>query len=199
MIFFKKRKEAHDQFRNVIEERLSGLESEVVGERKVTLELKETAQTLQQNINQLGIEIRKNNMAFEDVLDALEERTKREARDDERIHQLEESERQLLSLIVGYQDSLWQMKRFAGQEESAWMQQLKMVEEKVDLSICGIMIIKETDIGVNYQQHEVVEVKNTSDKEKAQKVAIVYNTGVIYKGEVLQKAKVAAYRYDEAQ
>ena len=176
-----RREEQEAQFRRRIEEQLSKL-----------IEGKEEEQrlldALSGGVRQAGADIRKHNMALEDCLDVLEEQQEAETQSRKKIKELEEMEEKML---------VWNMSKYAAEHDPAWTAQLELTQEVVKgaESGCGIRSVDESDVKVDYTLHEVIEIRDTEEKEKSQTVAEVFCPGCIYRGVTRKKAKIAAYRY----
>lgn len=185
-----RREEQEAQFRRRIEEQLSKL-----------IEGKEEEQrlldALSGGVRQAGADIRKHNMALEDCLDVLEEQQEAETQSRKKIKELEEMEEKMLRLLETYQEQVWNMSKYAAEHDPAWTAQLELTQEVVKgaESGCGIRSVDESDVKVDYTLHEVIEIRDTEEKEKSQTVAEVFCPGCVYKGVTRKKAKIAAYRY----
>lgn len=179
-----------EQFRQNVREQLSRL-----------LDRKEEEQnllnTLSQEIRQNSTDIRKHDMSLEDCLEMLEEQQENEKQDRKRRKEFEEERDSLLKLIEVYQEQMWSMRRYASEHDPAWMPQLDLSRETIKgkEDLCGVARIEETGGRVDYELHEVVEVRETAQEEQAQTVAEVCHPGYIYRGKVRRKAKVIAYRF----
>ena len=90
------------------------------------------------------------------------------------------------------------MKQYAQQNAQEWLSQLELMEKAAEgarLS-SGIAWIEEAGVQVNYALHEVIEARAVSEEEKDMCVAQVYSPGMLRHGEVIKKARVAAYRLE---
>ena len=191
--FFKnEEKEAEERaFRQKTEEMLT----------KLTEEMKkgqELSETLSQDVRQVGSDIRRHDMALEDCLDALEEQQEEQKESRKQIRKLEAEQEKLLKLLSVYREQLWGMKQYAQQNAQEWLSQLELMEKAAEgarLS-SGITWIEEAGVQVDYALHEVIEARAVSGEEKDMRVAQVYSPGMIRNGEVIKKARVAAYRLE---
>lgn len=197
-------KEAQERdFRRKTEEKLDKLEVEMRRAQDIL-------GTLSQDVRQTGEDIRQHDrtledcrnafedqhMALEDFLDALEDQQEQKRKSQKQMKKLEDEQEKLLKLLSVYQEQLWGMKRYAEQKDSAWAEQFHLAAKAAEgcrLS-SGIIWIEESGVQVDYELHEVIEVRTVSDERSDQTVAEVYSPGCIYQGNVRKKAKVAAYR-----
>ena len=168
---------------------------------KLTEEMKkgqELTEKLSQDIRQVSSDVRRHDMALEDCLDALEEQQEEQRKSRDQIRKLEAEQEKLLKLLAVYQEQLWGMKRYAGQNAPEWISQLELMEKAAEgarLS-SGIAWIEESGVQVDYALHEVIEARTTSEEAMDMRVAEIYSPGVIWRGEVKKKARVAAYRLE---
>lgn len=197
-----------------LESRLRELERRVcTGSSQIT-DLKQTVSQLHANLHQhqekldaehsqnhakldgLHTVIQKHDMALEDLLDEWSEKKSDEQEIRERFHAYEQQETRLLQLFETFQEHFSSLKRFAGSKDPAWSAQIALMEQTLDQHrrLCGISVIQECGVAVNYDLHEIVEAIDTDDPNLDQKIADIYRLGYIYKGTVKKKAQAAAYR-----
>lgn len=141
--------------------------------------------------------IQKHDMALEDLLDEWEERQSDEQTVQNRFEEMKQNESQLLALIEASQEQFWSLKRFAeSNQDTALSAQVTFMEQSLERSrlLCGIHVIQESGVDVDYSLHEIVEAVDTDDPTLDKKIATIYCCGYIYKGTVKKKAKAAAYR-----
>ena len=185
-------KEAEERaFRQKTEECLAALAEEMKQGRAVL-------EKLSQDVRQAGSDVRRHDMALEDCLEALEEQQEEESQSRKQIRKLEAEQEKLLKLLAVYQEQLWGMKQYAQQNAPEWLSQLELMEKAAEgarLS-SGITWIEEAGVQVDYALHEVIEARAVSGEEKDMRVAQVYSPGMIRNGEVIKKARVAAYRLE---
>lgn len=153
-------------------------------------------EALVQNVGRFQTELHKHDMSIEDLMEVWEERSSGEKEARNHMQEYAQSEKKLLDLFEAYQEQFFQMKRFAGEKDEAWKEQLALMEEKLEQCRreCGISIISGCGIPVNYELHEIIEVKDTDDLSKDNLISDIYRCGYIYKGRILKKAQAAAYR-----
>lgn len=157
----------------------------------------ELLDALSQQIRQTGTDVRKHDMALEDCLDVLEEQREEETQSQKKIAELESGQEKLLQVLDAYQEQVWNMMRYAAEHDPAWVAQIDLIRNAVRGKQIsgGISLIEETGVRVDYALHEVIEIIDTAEEERAQVVAEIYHPGYVYMGVVKKKAKVAAYRY----
>ena len=189
--FFEKRKEA-ELFHKQIMEQLHVLTKEIQVEKNVL-------DALCKEVKQNGTDISRHDMALEDCLDMLEEWEKERAGEKKQRQNMEKEREKWMQMFRTYQEQLWSMKSYAEKNDDAWYQQILLVENVIQEQMlsCGITAIDKKDCMVNYEFHEVIELKDTEDVCKDKMVAVVYSPGYLYQGEVKQKAQVAAYHLRE--
>lgn len=173
-----------------VEQKLAGLEQKLLaGQADV--------QVLQQETQQFGKEIKKHNVAVENLLDDLEQKMEEEQTVKELRTEREKERENFLSLFEVYQEHFWQMKNFAKDRNEALYKQLAMMEKNMQNSqnFCGITVTGEEGEKVDYDMYEVVEAVETTDISKDKKVARIYGPGYLYQGKVKKRAKAAVYRF----
>ena len=186
-------KEAEERaFRQKTEECLAALAEEMKQGRAVL-------EKLSQDVRQAGSDVRRHDMALEDCLEALEEQQEEESQSRKQIRKLEAEQEKLLKLLAVYQEQIWGMKRYAGQKDPAWLSQLELMEKAAGGSrqSCGIVWIEEAGVQVDYELLEVIEARAVSQEQMDMRVAEVYSPGMICRGTVKKKARVAAYRLEK--
>ena len=164
----------------------------------------ESLDTLSKEIRQIGTDVRKHDMALEDCLDVLEEQREEETQSQKKIAELESGQEKLLQVLDAYQEQVWNMMRYAAEHDPAWVAQIDLIRNAVRGKQIsgGISLIEETGVRVDYALHEVIEIIDTAEEERAQVIVLTifnirerkYEIGVLTAIGV-KKAKVAAYRY----
>lgn len=151
---------------------------------------------MKEEIGRLRASVQKHDMAIEDLLDEWSERSSDEADVRKRLQEGERSEACLLNLFEAYQEQFWGMRRFAEGKDSELAGQLTLMEQSLlnVRQMCGISIIQEVGVAVNYDLHEAIQIVDTTDPGLDGIVAMIYSCGYLYKGKVKKKAKVAVYR-----
>ena len=102
-----------------------------------------------------------------------------------------------MDLFESYQEQFWNLKRFADQKDDVWASQITLMEKNLKQyqNQCGISMIEECGIKVDYDLHEVIEVTETSQAEMDKVIADIFRCGYFYKGRVKKKAQVMAYHF----
>lgn len=186
-----------------LQERLEGLEASLLSiERKN----QESADALSARVSDLRGAANKHDMAIADMLDTwdewreearafhadLSERYQEEARESVR------RENALLEAIVELHDQFYALKRAAEQaDDRIWKRQLELAEEKMSgkYALADFQILCAKGAPIDYDLHEVISVAATDDRNQAMRVADVYLCGYAYRGQVIRKAKVAAFQW----
>lgn len=151
---------------------------------------------MNQTIKQLQTIVQKHDMAIEDLLDEWNEKESEENSVKEQIQEYKNNERHLLELFEVYEEQFFSIKRFAiNTKEEAFTEQLSLMKKNLEhyQKLCGITIIEQCGVEVDYDLHEVLEVIDTHDPSKDKIIADIYRYGYLYKGKVMKKAQVAAY------
>lgn len=155
---------------------------------------------IDQNMGQLKAAVQKHDMAIEDLLDEWDSRESEKESFRKQIQEWEQSETLLLELFESYQEQLWNIKRLTKKEET-WSAQIALMEQKLEQcrQLCGINIIEQCGIEVDYNLHEVIEAVDTVERSKDRTVAGIIRWGYLYKGRVKKKAQVTAYHFVDAE
>lgn len=165
--------------------------------------LKSISEAQTQEHTKISRNLDKNNMSVEDVLTSVEDMAKvLEEQEDERNQYKEQiragrkSEEKLLALIACYQEMFMGIQRYAGEHDKSLEGQLTLMDESIKrlAADCGLVMIKEDNVPVDLIKHEIIDLRETADEALDGVVAEVYSGGYAYKGQTVQKAKVAAYR-----
>lgn len=148
--------------------------------------------------------VRRLSDAVEDFLDSLQEEDKKERYFNQELTMAAEREQKLLGLVELYQEQMELLEQQtggiieAGSEavQEAWKQQYQMMKRKIaaESSLCGIELVGEEGEPVDYRVHEILEAVDTDRGEQEGMVAGVRSRGLLYKGKVIKKARVTAYR-----
>ncbi len=188
MLFGKRKAERESLYRQIAGQ-LQALTEEVREGREALAELG-------REVRQNGTDISRHDMALEDCLDMLEEWKEVGDHERKRRQELEQEREKLLRVFQTYQEQLWDMKTYAGEKDSVWHQQLLLMEKTAQESMLmsGLTEINQTGCAVNYELHEVIEVRDTEDAHRDRTVAAIYRPGYLYQGKVRKKARVAAFR-----
>lgn len=149
-------------------------------------------------LNENTRELKQHHMALEDFLDTVEEQQEEQNQCHEKISSLQSDNQALLQLCLRYYTMLWNMENSASSPfvPDSFIAQLRTFHEQMEpaLQKCGIQIIDQTGISVDYTIHEVTAVSDTGDAAFDRKVAQILTPGLIYKGDIQKKARVLAFR-----
>ena len=157
--------------------------------------LESSLEGIGQDIGRFQTAVQKHDMAIEDLLEEWEEKESEKDSIRKRMMEYEQSENLLLDLFVCYQEQMWNMKRFAGRKDETWAAQIALMEQKLEhcRQMCGISIIEKCGVEVDYDLHEVIEVKTTAEPNKDRLIAEIIDWGYLYKGKVKKRAQVTVY------
>lgn len=184
-MFFKRWEEAFKRLEGKFQALEEGIAS---GNRK--------SEELGEKLAQLQTAVKKNDMAMEDLLEEWGERQSDEQEVKERFREYEQREEHLLQLFEAYQEQFFSLKRFAKGKDEAWAAQIALMEKNLERcrQSCGIDVIEDCDVEVNYDLHEVIETVDTEALDRDGNIADIYRCGYRYGGKVKRKAQVSAYR-----
>lgn len=154
--------------------------------------------------------IRKLSDTIEDFLDTLQEDNDETKQFQQSLKESAEREQRLVGLIALYQEQMnlleqWINTQADGNIDSnehskeaiqAWRQQYNMLKGQVSAEsrLCAIENIGVEGESVDYRLHEVLQAIEAEEKEQEGMVAKVYSSGMLYKGKVIKKARVTAYK-----
>lgn len=205
MLFGKKRtQQIKESVQEVLEEGLSRQEQKLF-EQQID-QNNQVCESIEKNQKM----IRKLSDTIEDFLDTLQEDNSETKQFQKSLKESEECEQRLVRLIALYQEQmelldLWINTQADGNTDNnehnkeavqAWSQQYNMLKGKVDAEsrLCAIENIGAKGELIDYRMHEVLQAMETEEKEQEGTVAEVYSSGMLYKGKVIRKARVAAYK-----
>jgi len=190
------KKKNHEKLLNALEDKFRILDNKFDSLEQNIITENENLKEINQQISTLTSSVHKHDMAIEDLLDEWEEKRSDECSTQKLLKESGQNEQQLLELFEAYQEQFWNLKRFADTKDEAWAAQMTLMEKKLEhcRQLCGISIIGESGIEVDYNLHEVIEAVDTSNPGQDKIIADVYHCGYIYKGRVQKKAAVSAYR-----
>ena len=194
-MFFKNKTETLE---NLIKGLEKGLDEKLLSLKQEITSKPNQFDEMNQTIKQLQTVVQKHDMAIEDLLDEWEEKVSDEKNVKEQFQEYEHREQQFLKLFETYQEQFWNIKHFAGKDKDTddWAAQISLMEKNLEhyQKLCGISIIGQCGIEVDYDLHEVLEAIDTNDPSKDKKIADIYRCGYLYQGKVMKKAQVSAYR-----
>lgn len=150
---------------------------------------------------------RKLSNAVEDFMETLQEGNEEQRQLQQKESDASEREYKLLQLLSLYQEQLGLVEQWIteqdqeGQEISktameAWKQQYIILKGKIETEsrLCAIENIGMEGEQVDYRLHEILQAIEPDAKDQEGTIAKVCSRGLIYHGNVLRKARVAAYR-----
>ena len=130
-----------------------------------------------------------------DALAALQ--NEQEANRYERLRSREEKEERLLMLLMEYEGHLRTLESLLSDNE-AWEKQFEIIRKKIrskSLSACVTLLGQEGE-SLDYEIHEVTDIRETKDQSLDRHVAQVYEAGYIYEGHT-KKARVSVWKITE--
>lgn len=204
-MFSRKRRKETDAVQQFLEKEFKEVKDAICGIDGQIKESKEGVQTLERVVSENTASLHKHDMAIEDMLELMQEQGEKEGARERMLQELEQSRDALLDLVACYQDQLFLVLCHVENEDTeasadvskeAWKNQMRLVKRTnaEQLGKCGIREIGCRGERVDYDLHEVIEAVDTSNSEENLTVAHVYAPGLLYRGCVRKKARVAAYR-----
>ena len=157
--------------------------------------MRQALESLGQKMDSLTEKAERHDFAIEEMLEEWEDLRK----DTEDSRECREAEKNLALLSWENYEQL-RILGNAAKGNEAWERQLalalrKSLEEMAKLNIAVIAAWQEP---VNYELHEVIVTAETQEESRHGTVKETFESGLIYKGEVLKKAKVCAWAYRSA-
>ena len=181
-----------------VEEKLSALdrrqEEQSLAIRSGLAQAKEAAANAESRaaaLAELGTSMERQGNAIEDMLEEWDD-----------LHEdlgslLKEAadQKPLLALCESYEEQFALLRR-AFADDPDWKKQLAMMDSLLESRRlqAGFHVIGDTEVPVDYALHEVVSVALTEDEAKNGLVQDVLQEGFAYKGKILKKARVTAYK-----
>lgn len=193
MILFKKQQMYLNDLMEHLDERISGIHMEAKKQQEAE---RERTEHLVQSVDKCSQEIKRLGMSLEDTIESLEELQKDESLGRQRVGELEADCGTLLTVIQDYQEVIWQIHTCLAGQDTPWQQQLAMAEEKLRIRMekAGLYSINTVGCPVDYEYHDVITVEDTSDEALGGTVKQVFSPGCVYRGTVLKKGKVSAWK-----
>ena len=171
--------------------------------------LKQSSQQEKQN-NQICENIEKNRKAIrnlsdtvEDFLDMLQEQNNETNQYQLEMKKNAEYEQRLVGLVGLYHEQMELLDQWINGQgtdnetaQQAWKQQYKILKGQVtaESKFCAIEYIGTVGELVDYRLHEVLQAFEPESTQQEGTVATIFSSGMIYKGKVVKKARVAAYK-----
>lgn len=182
------RKNKQEELITKLEDRISALEQSVTAGNSQLTDIGNDLGRLHKAVSEQG-------MSVEDLLEEWNERKSDDDSVKERFRECAQDEQRFLELFEAYQEQFYNLKRFVSGRDEAWARQIATMEEHLEhyRRMCGISVIGECGVEVDYGLHEVIEAVDTDQPDLDRKIADIYRCGYLYKGKVKRKAQVAAY------
>jgi molecular chaperone GrpE (heat shock protein) len=149
--------------------------------------------------------IRNNSDTISDFIDEIQDKNDSERALGLQVSELKADQQRLLDIISDYSQQLDMFYNGVNQLENkddlenhiSWEKQLFMAKNQIEnsLMLCGIQKTGQVEEKTDYRIHEIIDIVETDNKEQNELIARVYSKGIIYKGKVIRKAKVAVYKY----
>ncbi len=167
---------------------------------------KELLEKTEGRLDELEKAAGKHDIVLEDLSDTLaefraqEEETiqalhrELEAARAERLRREQADEEGLLLLLEEYEKQLRNLEALLGENEE-WRKQFEAIRSRIRQRCvsAGITLLGVTGEPVNYELHEVLDVRETTDPELDKCIAQVYEGGYIYRDHI-KKARVSAWK-----
>lgn len=165
----------------------------------------ETVHIVQEEFNKLSKRLHKQSSMLEDILETTQEYQQEKSRLEADISWREQQEEQLIFLIMKYQEYLelisdYLMKdrnAFPNNESENMDAQIKLVSDELEnlRKKNGVEIVDKEGGKVDTSLHKIIETKGTDNMIMNGTVNRVLVPGIIYRGKVIQKAKITAFVY----
>lgn len=153
-------------------------------------------------------QLRRQSAAFEDLMDELQEQQGERELLAKQMADMEQKETALLSLSILEKkqfelvaSTIQNDTKLTGENKTAWEKQFSLMEteRKKVMDLCGIQETGMVGEAVDYSSQEILKVIDTDEKRLDGTIAQVYSRGTIYSGRLLQKAKIAVYKYVKSE
>ena len=158
--------------------------------QKVAEKQKEQLSELFEMQQQMQKSIRKNIESVEDLADTIEESVS------QKEEPLDTSSELALCNVLGlYMDQLWLLEDALSKDDE-WKKQFAIMNQKRQ-SLERLAAVQQTGNPgehFDYRFHEILQTENTTEEAKEGVIAKMYAPGLVYRGEVIKKAKVCVYR-----
>ena len=132
---------------------------------------------------------------LEENRQAAQEEAEKKSALEEQLQESREREEALLALACCAREQL-ELVTQRLMEDASWREQCRMLEQEAEKYLRDADMRETGKAGepVDYELHQVLDAVDTDKEELAGTVARVYRRGRIYRGKVIRKAQVAAYR-----
>ena len=189
------------EMQNHLEENLSTFSRSVEQISATQSQVGENLTAFSKTVKDLSGNVRKHDMSLEDLIDGLDRRNAEQEEANQRLAESRQSSEALLRLVMGYQDTLFDLRSLLSSSDESWAYQFSLIDEKLKTPLLksDLTVLQDVGIPVDYDLHEVVDAVETNDPEADKTIAQVFSCGYVFRGTVLRKAKVVAFRYVPAQ
>ncbi len=198
-MFFKKQERLLDELNgkiDTLQKQLESLASEGTGSTDII--------KLSESFGKAEKQLSRQSASVEDLIDEFQEyRSEQEASAKTRA-EAEKRERQLLKLAVLQREQFELMRNAllegSGLTEEAklsWSGQLSMMDRDASkaMALCGVQETGCEGEAFDASIHEILQVSPAPEQSLDGRVARVYSKGILYRGQMLKKAKVEVYRF----
>ena len=119
------------------------------------------------------------------------------------LEEAEQREQALLAMVCCGRERLELLERqitkdsaLGGDKQEAWSRQFDVMRREAQkyMRSCGMEDVGNAGEPLDYDIHEVLELTETKEEGKAGMVVELFSCGRIYRGRLMKKAQVAAYR-----
>lgn len=158
-------------------------------------------------ISALETAITKHDNVLEDLIEEFESVNEEEKElvekltiqaENSRVRELLKEENDLFSLIAEYHKEITALEALVS-KNSAWKEQVSIMKRKLANmeNALGLYEVSDENHPFNYDMHEVTDIIETNNPSLDRKILSVQEKGLLFKGRIIKKAKVTAYRYRE--
>lgn len=147
--------------------------------------------------------IRRQSESFEDLLEELQEEGAENRAAERLLKEYEQREQRLLALVSSQREQMEllerQIRKDTSQSEekrAAWDKQFDVMNREAQkfMRACEMEEVGMAGEPLDYDMHEVLALVDTEDEQQAGTVAEVFCRGRYYRGRLLKKAQVAAFK-----
>lgn len=196
MMLFKSQQKYLDSLRSGIQESMDRLQLKMEEIEEAGIRQEKHLEDLGQSMEKNSKAVQTQGMSLEDLIEIVEQNREQESLERERIRELEEDRQNLISMIVDYQEIIWQLKAASSCGNTPWMSQLDMAEQKIrgKMESAGMDLLGREGESVNYDYHQVLNVEDTNEAALHGTVKQVFSPGCRFRGKVIKKCSVSAWR-----
>lgn len=170
-------------------------------------QLKSQKEESAERISALEAAINKHDNVLEDLIEEFESVNEQENEliekltvqaENSKVRELLKEENDLFSLIAEYHKEITALEALVS-KNSAWKEQVSIMKRRlVNLeNTFGLYEVNDENHSVSFDMHEVTDIVETNNPAFDRKIISVQEKGLLFKGRIIKKAKVVAYRYRE--